>query len=69
MVVWATATVALLLVGTLVPGVRHLIRLTSLNPGQWALAFGAAFAGTFWIEAGKVVRLFRSASYLRGTNP
>jgi len=56
MVVWAVATLALLLVATLVPGARHLIKVTSLSPAQWALAAGAAFAGTFWIEARKLAR-------------
>ena len=66
MVVWAMATVALLLVGTLVPGIRHLIKLTSLNPGQWALAAGAALAGTFWIEVRKIARY---TSGFRGPHP
>ena len=56
MVGWAVATLALLLVATLVPGARHLIKVTSLNAAQWALAAGAAFAGTFWIEARKLIR-------------
>jgi Ca2+-transporting ATPase len=60
MVVWAMATLALLLVATLVPGARQLIKVTSLHPAQWALAVGAAFAGTFWIEARKLARGIRS---------
>jgi Ca2+-transporting ATPase len=56
MVVWATATAALLLVATLVPAAQRLIKVTSLSPAQWALALGAAFAGTFWLEARKLVR-------------
>jgi P-type Ca2+ transporter type 2C len=56
MVVWAMATLALLLVATLVPAAQQLIKLTSLRPAQWALAVGAAFAGTFWIEARKLIR-------------
>jgi Ca2+-transporting ATPase len=61
MVVWAMATLALLLVATLVPGARQSIKVTSLRPAQWALAAGAAFAGAFWIEAGKLVRGIRTA--------
>lgn len=60
MVVWAMATVALLLVATLVPAARQLIKLTSLQPAQWALAVGAALAGTFWIEARKIIREIRA---------
>jgi Ca2+-transporting ATPase len=60
MVVWSMATLALVLVATLVPGARQLIKVTSLHPAQWALAVGAALAGTFWIEARKLVRVRRS---------
>jgi len=60
MVVWALATGALLLVATFVPAAQRLIKLTSLHPAQWALAVGAAFAGTFWIEARKLIRSWRS---------
>jgi Ca2+-transporting ATPase len=55
MVVWAIATLALLLVANLLPGAQHLIKLTSLRPAQWALAAGAALAGTFWIEIRKLI--------------
>ena len=60
MVVWVIATLAVLLVVTLVPGLRQLIKVGSLQPAQWALAGGTAFAGTFWIEARKLVHKFRS---------
>jgi len=56
MVVWAAATLALLLVATFVPSARQLIKVTSLSPAQWALAVAAALAGTFWIEARKLIR-------------
>jgi len=56
MVVWAMATVALLLVATLVPGAQQLIKVTSLNRAQWELVVGAALAGTFWIEVYKLAR-------------
>lgn len=55
MVVWAMATLALLLVATLVPGARQLIKVAPLHPAQWAFAVGAALAGTFWIDVRKVV--------------
>ena len=59
MVVWAMATAALLLVATLIPAAQRLIKLTSLHPAQWALAVGAAFAGTFWMEVRKLIRDIR----------
>jgi len=60
MLVWALATAALLLVATLSPAAQRLIKLTSLHPAQWALAVGAALAGTFWMEARKLIRSWRS---------
>jgi Ca2+-transporting ATPase len=60
MVAWAVATVCLLLVATLVPEARQLIKVTSLHPAQWAVVAGAAFAGTFWIEARKLIGSWRS---------
>jgi len=61
MVVWAMATLTLLLVATMVSGAQQLIKVTSLNGAQWALVLGAALAGTFWIEAYKLVRLLFAA--------
>jgi len=60
MVAWAMATVFLLLVVTFIPAGQRLIKLTSLHPAQWAFVVGAAFAGTFWIEACKLIRSWRS---------
>ena len=62
MLVWALATAALLLVATLSPTAQRLIKLTSLHPAQWALAVGAALAGTFWMEGRKLIRSWRSPS-------
>jgi len=56
MVVWAMATVVLLVVATLVPGAQQLIKVTSLHRAQWELVLGAALAGTFWIEVYKLAR-------------
>jgi Ca2+-transporting ATPase len=56
MVVWAMATLALLLVATLVPGAQQLIKVTSLHRAQWELVAGAALAGTSWIEVYKLAR-------------
>ena len=56
MVLWASATIVLLLVATLAPSVQELVKVTALHSGQWALVVGAALAGTFWIELYKLIR-------------
>ena len=55
MVVWATATIGLLLFATFVPGVHNLFKVVSLSATEWLLAIGAALIGTFWIEAKKLI--------------
>jgi len=61
MVIWAAATVGLLLFATLVPGVQGLFKVVPLSPTEWLLAVGAAMIGTFWIEAKKLI----AAQHLR----
>jgi Ca2+-transporting ATPase len=56
MVIWAVATIGLLLFATLVPGVRGLFKVAPLSAAEWALALFSALVGTFWIEAGKLRR-------------
>ena len=60
MVIWVAATVAFVLLATLVPGVQTALKTVSLSGGEWALAVGVALAGTFWMEARKWL-LFRMA--------
>jgi len=60
MVIWAMATVAVLLVATFVPATRQLIKVASLQPMQWAVVLGAALAGTFWIEVCKLILAIRT---------
>jgi P-type Ca2+ transporter type 2C len=55
MVIWAAATLALLLFATLVPGVQGLFKVVPLSPAEWLLAVGVAVIGTFWIEAKKLI--------------
>ena len=55
MIVWGVATVGVLLVATAIPGVRSAFKVTALSAPEWALAVGAALAGTFWIEVKKLV--------------
>ncbi len=55
MVIWAAATVALLLFATLFPGVQGFFKVVPLSPSEWVLAIAAAMIGTFWIEAKKLI--------------
>jgi P-type Ca2+ transporter type 2C len=55
MVIWAVATVGLLLFATLVPGVRGLFKVAPLSATDWALALISTLLGTFWIEARKLL--------------
>ncbi len=56
MIWWALATVAFLLVVTLVPGLRGVFRVTVLSARDWGIALGLAVVGTFWIEGWKWIR-------------
>jgi Ca2+-transporting ATPase len=62
MVVWSAATLSLLLIATLVPGVQGAFKVASLSAAEWLLAFAAAMIGTFWIEVSKVIGIKASAS-------
>ena len=53
MVGWAVATAAFVLLVTMVPGIRKSFHTVALSGREWALAAGAAWLGTFWIEAWK----------------
>jgi len=55
--IWAAATLAVLLVATSATAAQQLIKVTALSRKQWTLVAGAALAGTFWIEIGKLARL------------
>jgi Ca2+-transporting ATPase len=61
MVVWGAATVAFVLLPTLVPGVQRALKTVSLSGGEWALAVGAALAGTFWMEVRRVISQYRKS--------
>jgi len=54
MVWWGVATVVCVLVMTSAPGIGALLKVIPLSGPQWMLAIGAAIAGTFWQEAGKL---------------
>lgn len=57
MVIWAAATLGLLLFATLVPGVQGLFKVVPLSATEWLLAIGSALIGTFWIEVKKLISL------------
>ncbi len=50
---WGTATVALILCATLVPGVQAALKTVSLSNREWSLAIAVVLVGTFWMEARK----------------
>lgn len=62
MVGWAAATIAFVLLVTLLPAARVAFKTLPLSGGAWALAIGAALAGTFWMEAYKWL-LFRAGGW------
>jgi Ca2+-transporting ATPase len=55
MVIWAAAVAAFLLLISVIPGARHLMKITTLSAAQWGLIIGAAFIGAFWLEIKKMV--------------
>ena len=56
---WSVATVTFALFVTKVPGVIDVFTTVVLTGGEWALAGGAALAGTFWMEIWKWRRRLR----------
>ncbi len=56
MIVWGAATVAFVLLATVVPGVDRLLKTTALSAQEWTLAIGVALVGTFWMEIRKWLR-------------
>jgi len=57
MVLWALLAIATLAVGIGLPFVHDSLRLTYLNPQDWALVIGVSFAATFWMELKKLLKL------------
>lgn len=55
MIIWAAATLGMLLFATLVPGARDLFKVAPLSATEWMLAISSALIGTFWIEAKKLL--------------
>ena len=56
MVIWGAATVAFIIVVTLVPPVGTALKTVPPSGREWLLAAGATFVGTFWLELRKLIR-------------
>jgi Ca2+-transporting ATPase len=56
---WSVATIAFALFASRGPGVTDVLTTVVLTGGEWALAGGAALAGTFWMEIWKWRRRVR----------
>jgi Ca2+-transporting ATPase len=55
MLVWGVAVAVFLILVSLIPGARHLMKITTLSAAQWFMILSAPFIGTFWIEIKKII--------------
>ncbi len=55
MLIWGALVAVFLLVISLIPAARQLMRITSLTLSQWGLIIGATFMGTIWMEVKKMI--------------
>lgn len=55
MLLWALLTLIILVVGTSIAPLASALQITSLALTDWLLAFGIAFAATFWMELKKLL--------------
>ncbi|MCW4006880.1 MAG: cation-transporting P-type ATPase [Candidatus Bathyarchaeota archaeon] len=55
MLIWGLLAVSTLLVATNLSFMHEALKITSLDPAQWLLVFGVAFAATFWMELRKLL--------------
>jgi magnesium-transporting ATPase (P-type) len=58
---WGAGVIVVVLVAVLAPGLHAALRTTALTAAQWAVALGAAVAGTTWIEAWRWIERTRSS--------
>jgi Ca2+-transporting ATPase len=54
MLIWALLAVVVLVVATYVPFIQSALKITSLQPSDWAIVVAVAFAATFWMELKKM---------------
>ncbi len=52
--IWAITAIGLVIFTVLTPFLHPALKLTYLTAGYWALAIGAAFVFTFWMEVRKI---------------
>jgi Ca2+-transporting ATPase len=55
MLLWLAGTVVFVLLVAYVPGLQLAFRGVTPTAGQWAMMIGLVLAGTFWMEARKVI--------------
>jgi Ca2+-transporting ATPase len=56
MILWALVVVATLILGISLPFVHDSLKITNLSLPDWALAVGASFLATFWMELKKILQ-------------
>lgn len=56
MVAWAVLAIGTLIAATMVPLVQGLLKVTYLDPMNWAIVFIVTFVCTFWLEVKKYIQ-------------
>ncbi|MEM2146814.1 MAG: HAD-IC family P-type ATPase, partial [Candidatus Jordarchaeaceae archaeon] len=56
MVAWALLSIGALIAATMLPPVQEVLKITYLDPTNWAIAFIITFACTFWLEVKKYIQ-------------
>jgi uncharacterized membrane protein YccF (DUF307 family) len=56
MILWALVVVVTLILGISLPFVHDSLKITNLSLSDWALAVGASFLATFWMELKKILQ-------------
>ena len=55
MLIWGGAVAVFLILISLIPGARQLMKITTLTAAQWGMILVATFIGTFWLELRKLI--------------
>ncbi|MBD3196600.1 MAG: HAD-IC family P-type ATPase [Candidatus Lokiarchaeota archaeon] len=56
MIIWALGAILTMILILYIPPLQQLLRVTSIGIIEWLIVLGIAFATTFWIELGKIIR-------------
>ena len=59
MLIWAGGVAVFLILISFVPGLQHLMKITTLTVAQWSMILIATMIGTFWIEVRKQITYHR----------